>query len=94
MEWQSVTDEVFPNDAGVIEVQLANGCILLACYANHAWRVPLVGGLKAGQKQAEISNVVRWRTYLPVSQATKKQKTPSPRTGWRTQTTDPTPPAE
>lgn len=85
MEWQSVTDREFPIDAGVMEVQLANGCILLACYANHAWRVPLIDRPKAGEEHAEIRNVVRWRAYLPISQASKKHKAQSPRMTWRTQ---------
>lgn len=94
MEWQSVTDREFTKDAGVMEVQLANGCTLLACYANHAWRVPLMGRPKAGEEQAEIRNVVRWRAYLPISQAAKKQKAQSSRMTWRNQPSETKPPKE
>lgn len=94
MEWQSVTDREFPKDAGVMEVQLANGCILLASYADHTWHVPLIGRPKDGDEQAEIRNVVKWRAYLPISQASKKQKAQSSRMTWRTQPTDTKPPEE
>lgn len=65
MTWFSVSDAnaPMPAEQDIVEVQLANGTVRLACFTGHQWRIPDARAAAADPGAATITNVTKWRAF-------------------------------
>lgn len=63
MTWFSVADTnaPMPAEQEIVEVQLANGTLRLACFTGKGWRIP--DARAAANGAGTVDNVLKWRAY-------------------------------
>lgn len=74
MTWLNVEDNALPGDKEIVEVQLENGSVQLACFMNGAWYAPSVERSMPDPNNVEIKTVVRWRPFTAVITAYQTKK--------------------